>query len=118
MEPLATAKRVLIWLCVIRPTDEFSSKWKTIVRFAIPLMLFISCMCIVTAYLAFILKNVFSHFEDCIYTFGLLITFITMVYTMIIAFYYRHRVPAIFENLTTIYDTSELTTHEIKNLVQ
>lgn len=105
MEPLATTKRILIWMS-IHPTansGEQSNKWESLVRIVLPRVLLIGSLNTITACTAFIVKFMRIELEKCLFTFMGFFACCGGVYCMIIAYLSRPQVPDIFQKLSTIY---------------
>lgn len=102
MEPLATTKRILIWICML-PIENPSRRMR-IARIVFVVMLFLITLFAMYTYIAFIVENVSTHLEDALLTFMTFVSCAGYIYAMIVAFFTRYRVPAIFQQLSTIYD--------------
>lgn len=105
MEPLATTKRILIWMSIhpITNNSERSSKWKSLVRIVFPRLLLMFSLNTMTACTAFIVKFMTTKLDDCLFSFMGFFACSGVFYCMIIARLSRSQVPAIFQKLSTIY---------------
>lgn len=105
MRPLATTKRILKWICMY-PVEKSSDTllWKTAARIMIIVMMFSITLFAIAVYAAFIIENMTTNLEDCLFTFMAFITCCGLIYTMIVAFFLRPQVPSIFGQIASIYD--------------
>lgn len=105
MQPLETTKHILIWIYMY-PDAESSHTllWKTATRTLFIAVQFSMTLFSIAACLTYIIKNVSTNLENCLFTIMGFIVFCGLIYTMIVAFFIRHRVPIIFDKFSSIYD--------------
>ena len=109
MQPLGTTKRILIALSLY-PTNnanDASNKCQISLRTVFPIVLFISTLAGLASEMGFVWKYAATNLDECLFSFMASIMSIGSVYTIIIAFSLRHRIPFIFDNLSAIYEASE-----------
>lgn len=107
MRPLVTASRVLTCLCIFPPDNltSFLKKWTYIAfTFSVIASEIIGFVAAVT----FVWKLYLIDFEKAIYAFCTCLGLLCMIYTALVAFFLRHKIPIIFERLTEIYETSKI----------
>lgn len=108
MEPLLTAKRVLILLSIYPVDIEATSKWKKMARIVIPLACLFTTLCMIAACAAFIFKFISTNLPDCLYSFMIATLYINSMYIMLTAFAGRRKMSRIFEQLSEIYEDSKV----------
>lgn len=107
MEPLATTKKVLIWLNMHPDRSGTSNNRKKVAQFVLPRLLFILFVCITLSMGSFILKYFRTRLEDCLFAFMASVNCIGTFNTIVIAYFTRHQAPIIFKKLAAIYDASK-----------
>lgn len=106
MEPLSTNQRVLRWLCICPATKNTSEsiKWARVLFswtiFTLNLFAFVLPV-------LFFVKFISTDLESCLYALFQIPTTGNIVYMTIIAFFLRHKITAVFENLSIIYAASK-----------
>ena len=107
MEPLASIEQILVWLNMFPyGDDDSSSKWSRMVRISFPLVIFIISLFAVIAFGTFIVTNITSNLEECLFTFMGFMMSICATYAIVVAYFSRNQVPSIFEDLATICNDS------------
>lgn len=102
MVPLKTNRRVLTWLCVY-PDDESANK-----RWKLAYIIF-SCVVLETslfsigASVAFLLNYGAVDAEQSLFAFVQIVGIMSMVYVTVITHFQRHRITALFDDLTEFY---------------
>lgn len=103
IEPMVTSRRVLTWLNIY-PVEENSSKWQKILYGIILSMDIFILTFFVTANAIFIYKYVTVNFEYSLFAFYLITVEISMVCTVLMAYFIRHKIKNIFTKLMRIFD--------------
>lgn len=101
-------KRILKWICIF-PVTKPMAKWKRVARIVFVVLLVSFTIFAISAYYAFVVKNIKTDLEDALLTSMSLITCSGLVYMMLVAFFTRHRVSTIFHQLSIIYDDGKST---------
>lgn len=107
MEPLATTQLLLKWICILPVTKPIAS-WKSVARTMSVVMQVLVTIFAISAYYAFVVENIKTDLEDTLLTAMALITCSGLVYMMVVAFFTRHRVSTIFQELSIIYNAGRL----------
>lgn len=104
MQPLATTQNLLKWIG-LWPIDEMlnNSKRESAVRVIRVILLFAITLSYMVACAVFIVENISTDLEDCLFTFMIFIIYGGVIFTMIVGFLIRHQVPSIFEQFASIY---------------
>lgn len=106
MEPMATARKVLTWLCIV-PADEETTKFKKLIYIACTSALMVSTICGFLTSSAFIIKFMSTNLEDCLYALIQICATVGDTYMMLVAFILRHKIAALFDRLAAIYRASK-----------
>lgn len=107
MKPLETSHQCLIWLCVHPAHESTENRQKmaytaiAVATLTLHLTLFIGCLVFCWEFLSVDLERCMLAFMTASSAFGTIYMMIISITTM------RHKVVAIFEDLTTIYNTSK-----------
>lgn len=106
MKPLKTLKQMLVWICVCQP-NKITSKWKKRAFFANLLAGITIIMAAGTASLLFFLKFISIDLESSLDSLYPAAAGFGLAYTLLMAYLLRHKMNAIFDDLSNIYDTSK-----------
>lgn len=106
MNPLVSNQWVLMWLCVC-PASESASANKKVAYVAFTLLFCITILSTVAANVTFVIKFISIDLEKSLYAFVYIIAFSGIIYVMIVALLYRHKINAIFVELSAIYKASK-----------
>lgn len=106
MNPLITNQWVLTWLCVC-PAHESTSVKKKVAYVAFTLMVFIANLSALAATLTFITKFVFVDLKNSLFAFIITVGYTGIVYIMVFSLLLRHKINAIFVELSEIYKASK-----------
>lgn len=106
MEPLATTQFILKWICIL-PNTKPMATWKQVVRNVCIVLQVLVTIFAISAYYAFVVEYIKTDLEDALLTSMSFITCCGLMYMMIVAFFTRHRVSAIFQQLSIIYHAGE-----------
>lgn len=104
MEPLPTTHQCLIWLRIC-PADESSSRWQKLLHiiFAMIALSVLICTCISS--LTFGLKFISIDVAKSLFAFMIVTSEFTVIYMALVGmFLLRHKIDAIFKDLSKIYD--------------
>lgn len=107
MEPLVTNRQCLIWLYVCS-ADESASRWQKLAHAIFAAYVVIALVCTSAACLAFYWTFVSVDLGKSVYAFMLVFGQFTAIYAVVAGIFLRHKIGAIFDNLSTIYTASEL----------
>lgn len=107
MEPLATTRRMLTWLCMC-PADELST-----LRQKLPYVAHTSAILLIhlvsfVASVVFCVKHIKNDFNGATFAFMICIGEVGLVYSLIVGIFMCHQIGDIFTHLSTIYKSSEL----------
>lgn len=107
--PLSTNRRVLSWLCVY-PTDATASKWLKLAHIIIGVILFAGPAIVTVGSFFWIMKFISIDLEIAL--FGLLefVAFVNVVYSHMMAFYYRREIFEMLQDLSKIYEECKFLT--------
>lgn len=106
MKPLEMNRRVLTWLCVYPASENTSKSTKTL--YVIFTLIILSGNLIgLGLSIDYFLKSASTDLEDSLYALFQILATAKMSYTMIVAYFLRHRITAIFVSLSDIYDASK-----------
>lgn len=103
VKPLAIDQQVLMWLSVL-PANENISKSMRLAKIALVLFLIAADITVFASGLMYALKYVSIDFQEFSSSLLFCIAAIPMANSIAMAFLYRHKIPAIFESLSKIYD--------------
>lgn len=107
MEPLATNRRCLIWLCIC-PVDESISQWKKIAYTIFTAMVLSGLIGGSVACLVFSWKSASIDVGQSMYAFTFVAAQFTSVYFALVGVsLLRHKIGKIFKDLSAIYKNSE-----------
>lgn len=107
MEPLVTAKQMLIWLCIC-PSPKSSSKSTKIAHILCTILVFMGNVLGTITHSMFLFKLSSIDVKGSVFSFMGATGFAGMIYVMITAFSFRYQVRAILDQLSIIYDTRKL----------
>lgn len=102
MKPFTTDQRILTWLCVI-PAPQNTSMWKKQVYTALALSLMLANLSNLSSSVMFIVKFLSINLQAALIALHQVLATIPMANTIIMAFFYRHKIPPVFDKLTHIY---------------
>ena len=105
MQPLATTKRIMTWLCMC-PSDESTSRQKRVYIAYSSAVLIINLISF-SASLAYCIQFFYTDFEGAAFAFMVDIAGVGLIYSMIIAILMRQQILNIFTCLSTIYNSSK-----------
>lgn len=103
MEILVTNRQALTWLWM-HPIDEDATKWQKTVNLVFSLLVFVIHLCSMMSAATFIFKNVSFDMEESLYAILQTVASSACFYVMIIGFYSRRKMLAIFRGLSKIVD--------------
>lgn len=107
MEPLVTNRRCLIWLRVL-PPEESSSRRQKIVHSIFFMMVLATLSFACLSSFTFCWKFVSIDLGRTMFSFMFVASEFAIIYTALVGMILmRHKIGAIFENLSTIYKASE-----------
>lgn len=107
MEPLATNRQCLIWLCVC-PADERTSRWQKLAHIAFALTTLTGIICGFVSCSAFVWKFISIDVGRTMYAFTFMAGELAVIYmTLAGIVLLRHKISTVFENLGTIYNESK-----------
>lgn len=106
MEPIASNRRVLTWLCLC-PFDPSTSTWKRAFFVISTIFLFASEVGAFISSIIFFVKNVSNDLEGSLYAVFQFVAFTGLIYMSIVAFILRKRINMFLGTLSTIYEESE-----------
>lgn len=108
MIPLPTTKRVLTWLCLCPPNKSTTTTTKRIFNYVLfTLLVFAFILSSMAAGFTFSFKFVSIDLKPSLFTFLVVAQLAATIYGLIVAFFLRHKVAAIFDGLTAIHDARE-----------
>lgn len=102
MEPLQTTRQFFTWCCVY-PTNETASKCKRLSYILFTLTLVISETVILAGTIKFFVTA--DSTESAIYAVFIIIGHAASLYRFILSMVLRHKIVAIFKQLTSIYNS-------------
>lgn len=107
MKVLVTNRKILTWFCAC-PADPFTSKWQKLAykTFSILSCILLSSLIVSTA--IFVGRFISSDLEESLYTIFQVTGTSPALYFTIAALNSQHKIAAIFENLSAIYNTSKI----------
>lgn len=107
MEPLATNRQCLIWLCVC-PADESASRWQRVAHTAFA---FATLAGVIFGFLsssAFVWKFMSIDLGRTMYAFTFMSGEVAVIYMALAGMILmRHKIKTVFDNLATIYEDSK-----------
>ncbi|XP_055310916.1 putative odorant receptor 69a [Sitodiplosis mosellana] len=102
MEPLATSKRVLTWLCLL-PAKKNTTKWERGSYVALLLALIVSDVTVALSSFLYILNFKSHDLQDISIALFQFLATIPVANTIIVAFIHRHKIPAVLDKLSKFY---------------
>lgn len=114
MKPLATSQRVLTYLRLL-PARENCSVWEKRSYTALIIYLIVSNITVCLSSLMYTLYFMSTDFEGTAIAVCQIFAAMPMGNTIVVAFFFRHQIPSIFEKLSKIYEKClyELCIHSI-----
>lgn len=106
MKPLAIAQQILMWLCVLPFHSDTSSRVK-VFSITFTIVAVVSQVCAFAATVAFSLKFMSIDLEQSLFANSLGVTFLSMIYIVVVLLFLRSKIPGIFEELSQIYTESK-----------
>lgn len=106
MRPLITSQRMLIWLCLC-PGDENISKRDKFHHILFTFTLYVIAIITFACSAAHFSMYLRIDLEKSLYSLFQISAVISVTYTTITVFFLRHKIAAIFMNLSEIYKASE-----------
>lgn len=107
MKPLVTNKNVLTWLCIL-PAQEQTNKRMKLIYIAFTFTLSITCFCGLASSLAFMMEYLSTNLENCLYALFQVAADASAFYMVMVALFLRHKMAALFDNLSEIYNKSTI----------
>lgn len=104
--PLKTNRLVLTWFCVY-PPEQNTNKWKKLAYAIFALSLLVDSFLISFSSIASILAYISTDFEESLFALMQLFAGSVMIYVVVITFFLRHKIVAICDSLTRIYEASK-----------
>ena len=105
MKPLVTNKLVLMWLCS-HPAEKSTVKWKKIAYVAFTAFSLLGLLSLIGLTSIFCVQSFSTDLEESLYAIFQMTGSSAMFYFSIVAFNSRHKIAALFENLSDIYSAS------------
>lgn len=106
-KPIKEIRQILIWISVI-PADNGTSKWQTIGYRICSFSIFAMLLSLTTASIFFCHKFMSIDLETSLYSMAQIAAFTAMIYTIIVTFFIRHDIEALFDGLYNICETSKM----------
>lgn len=106
MEPLATTRRIMVWLCMYPANESATPQQKLAYATHTSVILFFHLVSFVAS-LVFCVKYVSIDFNGAIFAFMIGIGELGLIYYLIVAVLMRHQIESIFSSLSTIYESSK-----------
>lgn len=103
MNVLATNKQVLAWILLYIDKQIVGKRWQ-MGSICMGVTVFTLNVCVVLYSVPFFLQYISTNLEDALYCFSQFVIFVCSTYMFIIAFMLRHRITAIIDGLTQIYE--------------
>lgn len=107
MEPLFTARRVLIWLLLYPTADGVISNWTRLGRRLLPQFTFVLFLGSIISSLCFIMEFGSTNVEATLLTSAALVVYAGLLYIIAVAFFSRSRIVAFLRQLSKIFDISK-----------
>lgn len=108
MDPLATNRRVLTWLCVF-PPEKGTTKAQRMAHVALSLSVFVVNMGSFFVSLAYFLKYMSIDLEQSLFAVVQMLGEVNMTYISIITYILRRQITATYKSLCRIYKACEVT---------
>ena len=84
------------------PLDNDTSKWMKMARHILPSLFIITLTCAIWSCLSFIIKFTYVNMEATLFTFMCVVVYVGLLSVMIIAFFSRSEIIALFDELSKI----------------
>lgn len=107
MKPLATTQQILTWICIL-PADKNISTWSKRGYIALVLALILADFTVFVSSLMYVFKFISIDVLETSIGLYQVAASIIMANAIIVAFLFRHKIPSIFEKLSEIYETCNL----------
>lgn len=107
MKPLQTNRLVLTWIYLYPVQDVW---WKQLLRIMLGLSAFLVMVANLTMGAVYFYLFVSTDLESAVFALFHIVACSSISYEMICAFYLRHKMPALFDELSFIYDSRKLCT--------
>lgn len=117
MIPFKTTKWTMTWLCMC-PTTKSWNKRKKLIRAVLTLTIIALILCMLVAHLVYFLKFMSVNLGDSLFALMNVIAISDILYGMIVEFFLRHQIGAIFKKLSMIYKASKSTYLIIINILK
>lgn len=117
MQPLAPSKRALTWFSIC--SDKNSTKRQKLVQLYFSIFVSVSVSCGTMASVIFTFQNITTNLEDSLYSMFQISGLSDSVYIFIVAPILRHKISAMFQSLSAIYENRKIFFNELnfhKNL--
>lgn len=108
MQPLAPSKRALTWFCIC--FDENSTKRQRLIHLSFSIFVSVSVSCGTLASVIFTFQNISTNLEDSLYSIFQISGLSDSVYIFIVAPILRHKISAMFQSLSAIYENRKIFT--------
>lgn len=105
MKALETIQQVFVWLCIC-PVDENSPKAKKLVCIALSGIVLAIIATMVIGSTAFVMQYASDDLERSLYAFYQIFGWAPIFYMFVVALVLRHKINALFGELSIIYDTA------------
>lgn len=102
MEPLATNRRVMMWFCMC-PADESTSKKERMFHVAFIFIVATITLCALISSVVSVIVYMSTDFESSLYAVFQVAAEASAANLIIVAFFMRDRIKAIFTKLSDIY---------------
>lgn len=106
IKPLATIRQVFTWLCVCS-ADKIRNKKMKNSYIILTTIILIALLCVISASIAFFMKNVSNDLESSLYCLGQIMPYTSVLYLLIGGLFLRHKIDDLFDQLTEIYNGCE-----------
>lgn len=103
MKPLITDQRILTWLCVL-PAKENTSKWEKRAYIALVLAVIMGPPSVFLFSSMYIVKFMSIDLIEVLCGFYQAIAAITAANAIVVTFFFRHKIPPVFEKLSEFYE--------------
>lgn len=113
MKPLVMNQRVLTWLCVF-PLDEAATMKEKLTCITFSIGVILTIFSGLTGSVVFFLKFVSTDLEESLYALFQIAAIFSTSNAIVVAVLMRHRIPAMFSNLTEIYEKCMLKINSIR----
>lgn len=116
MEPLTTAKQVLIWLCVC-PVGKFTTKCEKMAHIMCATVIFFGQLSGVACHLTYLLMFGSVDLKDSVFSFSGTVGFTGIVYITITVYSMRYQMNDILEQLSNIYSNRKFSFFSVYKIV-